>query len=942
MTGKLRVALGAALIVALAVTIALLGASAKSGRGLHAPFAMKGDPDALAMNKAAVPGPENRNPDLFTAEGQDAMERAYPATSVPMSAIIDSQQSFNKVRDRSRNDRASWELIGPSEATYPAVLNQFLADGAESVASGRTNAVALTPGCGDDGHGHDNNGHDNKSEDASRGGHDDGHDDDGDHDNERSCRLFIAAAGGGIWRADNALSKHPHWKFLSGSFGTNAIGTMLIDPNDKSGRTILAGTGEPNASGDSEAGLGIYRSSNGGDSWKLLPGSAQFQGRSLSELQIAPNGNIIVGVARGVRGISSVTGGGTSNPPPPVAPLGLYRSTDGGATFTSIWNGAGSIRGVNGVGIDPNTPTTLYASAFQFGVWRSLDNGVTWTQIKPALNPGFNTDRAEFALNKLPGGKTRMYVGIGASGGAIPARFFRTDDAAGAAVFTDTTTPQVGNYCTAQCWYDNIVYSPPGFPDVVYALGSYDYDHIGTTTNGRAVLLSTDAGVTWSDMTRDSDTPHRNAIHPDQHALTTVPGKPYLFFNGSDGGVVRTDGELADTSADCDARGLSAAGVTSCKALLSRVPRRIFSLNRGLSTLQFQSLSASFQRPTRLVQGGTQDNGTFVFTGDEDVWMQEIYGDGGQSGFSATNDDLRFNTFTGQASDVNFQGGDPTKWVIATGPIVSSPEGAFFYPPVTGDPNPANAQTIYQGSQSVWRTQDWGGPQAFLEANCPEFTTSAANPACGDFVRLGAPGSTDLTGAAYGADRQSVPAAGTGLVSAIERAPSDTGTVWAATGAGRVFISKNGGDAPAATVLWTRIDTSSTVDPGRFVSSIYVDPKDPNHAWLSYSGYNFNTPTAPGHVFEVTYNAVSGTATWTNFDGGLGPQGDLPVTDLVRDSDGTLYASTDFGVMKYSGGTWSVAGANLPMVEVAGLTISPGRVLYAATHGRSAWKLKLG
>ncbi len=935
MTGKLRVALGAALILALVATIALLGASVKTGSGLHTPLAVKGDPDAIGMNKAAAPGPENRNPDLFTAEAQDAMEHAYPATSVPMSAIIDSRQAFNKVRDRSRDARGSWELIGPSEATYPAVLNQFLADGAESVASGRTNAVALTPGC-------DSDGNDN-GRSANRGGHGDD-DDDGDHDNERSCRLFIAAAGGGIWRADNALSKHPHWRFVSDSFGTNAIGTMLIDPNDKSGRTILAGTGEPNASGDSEAGLGIYRSTNGGDSWKLLAGSSQFQGRSLSELQIAPNGDILVGVARGVRGISSVTGGATSNPPPPVAPLGLYRSTDGGATFTSIWNGAGSIRGVNGVGIDPRNPTTLYASAFQVGVWRSLDNGVTWTQIKTPLNPAFNTDRAEFALNKLPGGKTRMYVGIGASGGAVPAHFYRTDDAAGAAVFVDMTTPQVVDYCTQQCWYDNIVYSPPGFPDIVYVMGSYDYPHVGTSTNGRGVLMSSDGGAKWSDMTRDSDKPHRNAIHPDQHAITTVPGKPYLFFNGSDGGVVRTDGKLADTSSDCDSRGLSAADTASCKALLSRVPRRIYSLNRGLSTLQFQSLSASYQHPTRLVQGGTQDNGTFVFTGDDDVWPQEIYGDGGQSGFSSTNDDLRFNTFTGQASDVNFSSGDPTKWVIATGPIVSSPESSFFYPPVTGDPNPANAQTIYQGSQSVWRTQDWGGPRAYLEANCPEFTTSAANPSCGDFVRLGAPGLTDITGTAYGADRTSVPAAGTGLVSAVERAPSDAGTLWAATGAGRVFVSKNGGNAPAATVLWTRIDTSSTVDPGRFVSSIYVDPNDPNHAWLSYSGYNFNTPTAPGHVFEVTYNAVSGTATWTNLDGGLGPQGDLPVTDLVRDDvTGTLYASTDFGVMKYTGGTWSVAGANLPMVEVPGLTIVPGaRVLYAATHGRSAWRLKLG
>jgi hypothetical protein len=75
--------------------------------------------------------------------------------------------------------------------------------------------------------------------------------------------------------------------------------------------------------------------------------------------------------------------------------------------------------------------------------------------------------------------------------------------------------------------------------------------------------------------------------------------------------------------------------------------------------------------------------------------------------------------------------------------------------------------------------------------------------------------------------------------------------------------------------------------------------------------------------------------------------GDLPVTDLVRDDvTGDLYAATDFGVLKLPGGNpangWVVAGSDLPMVEVTDLTIVPSaRVLYSATHGRSAWKLAL-
>src|SRR2546423_10592450 len=110
--------------------------------------------------------------------------------------------------------------------------------------------------------------------------------------------------------------------------------------------------------------MGIYRSTTGGYSWTLLPGSvaptSNFAGRSISSLVIAPNGDILVGIARGIRGYSGNTGGATSNPPPSTAPapFGLYRSTDGGASFTQIWNGNGSIRGVNLVALDPSAPTT--------------------------------------------------------------------------------------------------------------------------------------------------------------------------------------------------------------------------------------------------------------------------------------------------------------------------------------------------------------------------------------------------------------------------------------------------------------------------------------------------------------------------------------------------------------------------------------------------------
>ena len=170
---------------------------------------------------------------------------------------------------------------------------------------------------------------------------------------------------------------------------------------------------------------------------------------------------------------------------------------------------------------------------------------------------------------------------------------------------------------------------------------------------------------------------------------------------------------------------------------------------------------------------------------------------------------------------------------------------------------------------------------------------------------------------------------------ATSRAPSDTGTLWVGLRRGRVFVTSNA-DKANANVAFFRIDTSST--PTRFVSGIAVDPADPNHAFISFSGYNAYNPTQPGHVFDVHYSASGHTATWTKIDGDLGDQ---PVTGIAYDGN-NLFVSTDFGVLARSGSSWVPAASGLPPVAVYGLTLdSVHHVLYAATHGRSAYRLNL-
>src|SRR5437868_949159 len=188
---------------------------------------MRQDRIALFRNKLALPGAEREGGPMVAAE-EDYANRAGPAPYVPFELTRRAHSAWINVRARSMGRPGTavrqWTLVGPSIANFPDVLTF---SGAPYTASGRVTALAIAPNCGQ------------------------GH-----------CSLYLAAAGGGVWKTDHALHTNPSqkWEFISGSFATNAIGTLTIDPSNPTGNTIYAGTGEPNASGDSEAGFGIYKS----------------------------------------------------------------------------------------------------------------------------------------------------------------------------------------------------------------------------------------------------------------------------------------------------------------------------------------------------------------------------------------------------------------------------------------------------------------------------------------------------------------------------------------------------------------------------------------------------------------------------------------------------------------------------------------------------------
>ena len=181
-------------------------------------------------------------------------------------------------------------------------------------------------------------------------------------------------------------------------------------------------------------------------------------------------------------------------------------------------------------------------------------------------------------------------------------------------------------------------------------------------------------------------------------------------------------------------------------------------MNDGLATIQFQSVSLHPDDPTTDAMGGTQDNGTWLFSGGPE-WLETIDGDGGQVGIRAEDPTIRVHTYFDATPDVSFDDG-ARQLELDRDLLEKSNELRSFYVPLITDP--VVGGSMFVGMESVWRTTDNGGPQAFLEETAT--STRARSSTCAATGSHSVPGTAEPD-VAYGRDK-----AGHYVV-AVERPP---------------------------------------------------------------------------------------------------------------------------------------------------------------------------
>ncbi len=723
-----------------------------------------------------------------------------------------------------------------------------------------------------------------------------------------SKTLFVAAAGGGIWKTTNNGFT---WRPVFDDKRVISMGMLAIAPTDT--QQVWAGTGEPNSRNSIEPGGGIYKSTDGGITWTL---KGLEKTEHIGRIVVHPtNPNVVFVAALGAAW--------RSNPE-----RGLYRTTDGGTTWQQV-KFVSDKAGFIDVAINQKDPNIMFAASWErlrtpyslksggpgSALFKSTDGGTTWSEIKGGGWPDGVKGRIGLDINRSnPNIVYAMLEGTGtdAKGGYEPARTPR-DNGLWRSSDGGATWAKVNSNNTRPFYYSQ-VRSDPKNPERVYF-------------SSTELQVSDDGGKTSRNAAQN--------VHVDDHALWIDPNDTERFVIGNDGGVAFTYDRGGN-----------------------------FTQMQNLALGQFYEVAFDMAVPYNICSGA-QDNGTWCGPSKRRSGATTLgywYTIAGGDGFYAAMDPTDPNIVYGES-----QGGNASRLNLKTGERLQfgKPSWQGRYKEwedsiaiVRGDPLVPATKLVAAAITGLRAKQKQDSVDLSLRFNWNSpFFISSHNPAVvyfggnrvlksvkrGEEFNLISPDlskkleakidtSIRLTG---GITVDATGAETYGTVVALEESPVRPGLIFAGTDDGNVWKSVNDGatweslTAKFAAYLPNNGEAFvARIEASKFDTATFYVAFD-NHRWGDFKPYLFVT-TDGGKTFKSLVNNLP-----------VGGPGDF--VHVIREDPhnrnllfvGTsigAYASIDRGV------TWTKFTSNLPSVPVYDLQIHPrDHELIAATHGRSLW-----
>ncbi|HKG90395.1 MAG TPA: hypothetical protein VKA84_00810, partial [Gemmatimonadaceae bacterium] len=734
-----------------------------------------------------------------------------------------------------------------------------------------------------------------------------------------SKTFYVAAAAGGIWKTVN------NGTFFFPVFQRERVismGDIAVAPSNPD--IIYAGTGEEDSRNSISPGGGVYKSADGGRSWRVV-GLAETQ--HVGRIVVDPQDPDVAYVAA----LGHAWG--------PNRERGLYKTTDGGGTWQLV-KFVSDRAGFVDLVMDPSDRNTLYAASWErergpyylrsggpgSGIWKTTDAGRTWTQLRGNGLPTTTFGRVGLAV--APSNPRVVYALIEADSNPNPESLVsRNGNRAVRGERADTARRQrlqSGLFRSAdggQTWErmnrDN---NRPFY---------YSQIRVDPRDENRVYWLATqfrfsdDAGRTWRSGAL--------GVHGDHHALWIDPNDPEHFIVGSDGGVSLT----WDRGGSYDFLSTMALG-------------------------QFYTVSYDTQRPYR-VCGGLQDNGSWCGPSrlaEGAITNADWFRVGGGDGFYTAQDPddpsviysesqggiiSRLDLSTGRRTPIR-SGGWRTgrqqfedSLVVARGDTTQSETPALtrrlaeIRARASADSaqrdmrfnwntpfflSEHNARTVYAGGNRLLKSTDRG--DHFFPIS-PDLSTRDTTK-----IRV----STTTTG---GITRDATGAETYGTITTVAESPIRPGILWVGTDDGNLWLSTTDGGT------WTSLTGRLPGAPPRtYVSRVEPSRYDTAAVYVALDGHRTNDFTP--YVYVSTDMGKSFRSIASNL-----PVGGADFVHVVREdpyNPNLLYAGTDVGayVSLDRGASWQRFMTGLPTVPVHDLKVHPrDRELIAATHGRSIW-----